>query len=112
MHHNSSDRPFQHELVRHFPNEEKCKTIHILMNFFFLAFFATKRVRTNTYFERAPLGDRSRCERGGRGRTKANLGIMRPTTGRSLSRSHYHKMPGCIADPPLDGIGCYYIAGY
>ena len=49
---------------------------------------------------------------GGGERTKANLGIMRPTTGRSLSRSHYHKMPGCTADPRLDGIGCYYIAGY
>ena len=113
MHHNSSDRPFQHELVCPFSNAKGKMQNHPYLNeFFFLAFFATKRVHTNTYFERAPLGDRSRCGRGGGGRTKANLGIMRPTTGRSLSRSHYHKMPGCTADPRLDGIGRYYIAGY
>ena len=35
------------QLVRRFPNEAKCKTIHILMNFLG-AFFAMKRVCTYT----------------------------------------------------------------
>ena len=65
--------------------------------------FATKRVRTNTYFERAPVGDRSRCGRGGGGRTKANLGIMRPTTGRSLSRYIIIKCPDVLLIPLLMG---------